>query len=59
MSKINYRRKEWKIKVRVPPMLKPNRVIDPDSLYDRQKDKERWKKLVKDITTNGIGEEEE
>jgi len=54
MSKINYRRKDWKIKVRVPPMLKPNKVIDPDNLYDRPRDKEQWKRIIKEYEETGV-----
>lgn len=54
MSKMNYRRKDWKIKVRVPPMLKPNKVIDPDSLYDRPRDKEQWRRIVREYEETGV-----
>ena len=44
MAKINYRRKVWKIRIPVP---KPDRVIEPDTVYDRSKEKDRWKKDVR------------
>jgi len=46
MSKINYRRKEWKVKIRIPVAMKPGKIIDPDNLYDRTKEKKRWKNEV-------------
>lgn len=45
MSKVNYRRlkeKKWKTHIRLP--LKPNKVIDPLSTYDRTNEKEDIKK---------------
>jgi len=39
MAHINYRRKS---KIRKPILQKPNKVIPPDSLYDRNKEKKYW-----------------
>lgn len=44
MSHKNYRRP---VGFRKPVPMKPNKVIVPDSIYDRQKDKRQIEKLVK------------
>lgn len=35
-------------------MLKPNKVIDPDSLYDRPRDKEQWRRIVREYEETGV-----
>lgn len=44
MAKINYRRaKTWKIRI---PIGKPTKIIEPDSLYNRDKEKEKWQREI-------------
>lgn len=43
--KINYRRKV-KFRIKTPP---PTRIITPDSMYDRSREKNKLKKLVERI----------
>lgn len=42
--KINYRRK---IKIRKTPVTKANKIIDPDSVYNRKREKEEFKELIR------------
>ncbi len=43
----NYRRPP---KFRKPVSMKPNKVIIPESVYDREKDKRQIKKLIREYT---------
>ena len=48
MSKINYRRKkegDWKYRIPIP---KPDRIIEPDTVYVRDKQKRVWKNKIKE-----------
>ncbi len=42
--KINYRRK---VKIRKAPVNKGNKIIDPESIYNRKKVKEEFKDLIR------------
>lgn len=44
MPKINRHRKIWKIRIPIP---KPDRIIDPETVYKRDKEKEKWQKELK------------
>lgn len=43
MGKINHRRR-WKIRIQIP---KPDRIIEPDTIYDRHKEKDKWQREIK------------
>lgn len=46
MGKVNYRRlKTWKVRVKLPP----NKIIDPESLYNRDKEKEKLRAKLESI----------
>jgi hypothetical protein len=48
MSKINYRRKEWKIKFRKPVSIRPGKVME-DTKYTRHKTRQELHELLKEI----------
>ena len=50
MSKINYNRlreKKWKMPFRHP--FKPDRAIDPETLYDRAREKDQIKEELEEL----------
>ncbi len=53
MSKINRRRKGWKLRIKLPP----NRIIDPNTLYLRHKEKDRTKKEIYKVLEKNYEEE--
>lgn len=50
MAKVNHRRKDtWKIKVRIPISARPGKIIEPDSTYNRKKEKGKWNRFLKEF----------
>lgn len=50
MSKINYRRKVWKVKFRKPVSVRPSKPMD-DNKYVRHKVKLHMREILKEVSS--------
>lgn len=48
MAHINHRRQKLPKQLRKPVPMKPSRAIDPQTLYNRKKEKEQLRNIVKE-----------
>jgi hypothetical protein len=55
MSKINHRRKEWKIKIRKPVSIRPSKVMGATK-YERHHVRQELHELLKEVPSDSSKE---